>query len=87
MPFVSITQTQDRAADSIVREQQRTWFDNGERAVGSMSAELQSQLGHLAVHVLWQTHISIDVVDVDALHGHLRLCYGLQTVLHTMTSC
>ena len=46
-----------------------------------MSAQLQRKLRRLVVRMLWQADISIDVVDVDALHCMLSLGYSIQTLL------
>ena len=46
-----------------------------------MSSQLQRKLRSLIVSMLRQADISIDVVDVDALHCMLSLGYSMQTVL------
>ena len=46
-----------------------------------MSAQLQRKLGRLVVSMLWQADISIDVIDVDALHCMLGLGNSTKTIL------
>lgn len=63
------------------RRRRDTWLGDGGRAVGWMSAQLQRKLGRLVVSMLWQADISVDVIDVDALHCMLSLGYSTKTVL------
>ena len=46
-----------------------------------MSTQLQRKLRRLVVSMLWQADISVDVIDVDALHCMLSLGYSTKTVL------
>ena len=46
-----------------------------------MSAQLQRKLGSLVVSMLWQADISIDVINVDALHCMLGLGNSIKTIL------